>query len=108
MSPRPAGGRRSGYLNGASPGGSPFRRRVCHRANTNAAAATTMTISTVSRAGTFPTGVGGPPRIFARTDVYAVSRSYPGAVPVAVVPNVLSLPADPVRAGWNGPVGPAV
>ena len=78
-----------------------FRRRVCHRANTNAAAATTITMRTVSRPGIEPTGDGGPPRCFARTEVDALADSYPVEDALEVIRNVVSAPTDAVRdAVW--------
>src|SRR5207245_719173 len=80
----PPGAADAGYLNEADLGGYRCRRRACHRENRTAAAATTITIVTVSRPGTAPTFGGAPPRILASTEVDALEEMKPEPDAIAV------------------------
>ena len=63
---------------------------------------------TVSRPGIEPTGDGGPPRCFARTEVDALADSYPVEEALAVIRNVVSAPTDAVRDAVNVPFAAVV
>src|SRR5438093_6803058 len=84
-------------------GGYRGRRRACHRVNSTAAAATTITIVTVSKPGTAPTVGGAPPRIRASTDVDALDEVNIPPDAVAVIRNVVSVPTVAVRVVKNVP-----